>query len=158
MKKRGKRIVSKSWRVIKGLMDCVEEDIPYMHGKNFEAFIDEGLDLVKSDGIGVTDITLIALVMHKVWSEYGNLKVRYKNTRNKAERIMIRTRQKQIKLMLLWLLSEIEYFGDDVYGSISPFVKVMVRCRLEVIKSELEKAKVRNGGKTYEEKTNRTDR
>ena len=141
MKKRGKRVMSKSWRVIKGLMDCVEEDIPYMSGKNFEAFIDEGLELVKSDGIGVTDITLIVLVMHKVWSEYGNLKVRYKNTRNKSERLMIRTRQKQIKLMLLWLLSEIEYFGDDVYGSISPFVKVMVRCRLEVIKSELEKAK-----------------
>ena len=79
-------------------MDCVEEDIPYMSGKNFEAFIDEGLELVKSDGIGVTDITLIVLVMHKVWSEYGNLKVRYKNTRNKSERLMIRTRQKQIKL------------------------------------------------------------
>ena len=150
--------MSKSWRVIKGLMHCVEEDIPYMHGKNFEAFIDEGLELVKSDGIGVTDITLIVLVMHKVWSEYGNLKVRYKKTRNKSERLMIRTRQKQIKLMLLWLLSEIEYFGDDVYGSISPFVKVMVRCRLEVIKSELEKAKSQKWRRTDEEKTERTDR
>ena len=150
--------MSKSWKVIKGLMDCVEEDIPYMHGKDFEAFIDEGLELVKSDGIGVTDITLIVLVMHKVWLEYGNLKVMYKNTRNKSERLMIRTRQKQIKLMLLWLLSEIEYFGDDVYGSISPFVKVMVRCRLEVIKSELEKAKNQEWGQTNEEKTDRTDR
>ena len=150
--------MSKSWRVIKGLMDCMSKDIPYMHCKNFEAFIDEGLELVKSDGIGVTDITLIALVMHKVWLEYGNLKVRYKNTRNKSERLMIRTRQKQIKLMLLWLLSEIEYFGDDVYGSISPFVKVMVRCRLEVIKSELEKAKSQEWRQTDEEKTERTDR
>lgn len=150
--------MSKSWRIIKGLMDCMEEDIQCMSPKDFEMFIDEGLELVKSDGIGITDHVLIELVMHKVWLEYGNLKVRYKNTRNKSERLMIRTRQKQIKLMLLWLLSEIEYFGDDVYGSISPFVKVMVRCRLEVIKSELEKAKHQEWRQTNEEKTERTDR
>ena len=150
--------MSKSWRVIKGLMDCVDKDMPRMSGKEFEAFIDEGLELVKSDGIGITYCSLIALVMHKVWLEYGNLKVMYKNTRNKSERLMIRTRQKRIKLMLLWLLSEIEYFGDDVYGSISPFVKVMVRCRFEVIKSELMKAKNQEWRQTDEEKTERPDR
>lgn len=150
--------MSKNWRVIKGLMDCMEEDMQCMSLKDFERFIDEGLELVQSDEIGITDSTLIALVMHKVWLEYGNLKVKYKNTRNKTERLMIRTRQKRIKLMLLWLLSEIEYFGDDVYGSISPFVKVMVRCRLEVIKSELEKAKSQEWRRTNEDKTERTNR
>ena len=126
----------REWIAVKGCMKAFEKDIEVMTPREYESAVkDTYKNIQVNEMFEVMPDYAIALVMRKSWKAYENRKLLH----------LKKNDIKKLKAYLIWLLTEIDYFGMDngepMFGTTNPTVKLVVKQRLKVIIENIASAR-----------------
>lgn len=127
----------KEWRLVKGCMRALDKDVEAMTPREYESTVKELYKNIHVDDMfEVEPVLAIALTMRHSWKAYENRKTLH----------LKRDEIKRLKAYLIWLWTEIDYFGVDnwnmsLVGTINPTVKLVVKQRLKVIIENIASAR-----------------
>ncbi len=128
---------SKEWRKVKGCMRALDKDIEAMSPREYESTVKEMYKNIHVDELfEVEPVFTVALAMRQSWMAYENRKALHL----KKDKI------KQLKAYMIWLWTEIDYYGNDMWGepilgTANPTVKLIVKQRLKVILENIASAR-----------------
>ena len=118
-------------------MKATEKDIDAMTPREYESTVKEMYKNIHvNETFEVEPVYTIALTMRKSWKTYENRKTLH----------LKRDEIKRLKAYLIWLWTEIDYFGIDnwnmpIVGTVNPTVKLVVKQRLKVIIENIASAR-----------------
>lgn len=141
----------KEWRLVKGCMKALDKDIEAASPREYESTVKELYKNIHVDEIfEVEPVFTIALAMRQSWKAYENRKISH----------LKRNEIKRLKAYLIWLWTEIDYFGMEnwtmpIVGTTNPTVKLVVKQRLKVIIENI--ASARTGAKKENEDKDQKD-
>lgn len=141
----------KEWRLVKGCMKALDKDIEAMSPREYESTVKETYKNINVNEIfEVEPVFTIALAMRQSWKAYENRKISH----------LKRNEIKRLKAYLIWLWTEIDYFGMEnwtmpIVGTTNPTVKLVVKQRLKVIIENI--ASARAGAKKENENNGNKD-
>lgn len=141
----------KEWRLVKGCMKALDKDIEAASPREYESTVKELYKNIHVNEIfEVEPVFTIALAMRQSWKAYENRKTLH----------LKRDEIKRLKAYLIWLWTEMDYFGIDnwnmpIVGTTNPTVKLVVKQRLKVIIENI--ASARAGAKKENENNGNKD-